>query len=539
MLNSLSAFIGGIFLLLYGQKIFEFSLQRTSQTRLQVIQLWSTKYRWFTFLVSGFLMLSNRSSVVTMRTMISFISTKMISLRQAILLLVVASFGPVVLFQLMAFNLENYALLVVGLGFLLSGLRPSHGEMLMGFGFMCYGAYLAGTGAGLAKGNYFGDFLQNIVLHGNLNSVIGGVLLYFLTKSILVPMGVAMGCVQYGGVYITSALSMLLGAYGASGISVFVSLLGVGKEIESKELAYANMWYKCIGLLVGMALLIPIILVAQELTIMFSDDLFSPSRHLANAYGIFILGMIVLTFPFSKIYERLVERVSVESRPAEKSYNNVLDQLKGIAKDIYATAEEIGKIIAGVNEVLADGSRKNIGKLQKQQKMLSDMTDDIVRNLSAVAQRKKTEEESLIEVQFSGIVGNIGKIANIAGKEFPDTLLNNLEDGETISQEKSEKLLEISDFVAREYNTLLLAFKKNQKNIINNVLAASYEFSSMLEEKRNDFSAEQAEHELSELANDKSLYVSVLGLLERIHGHIQRVANLISRLSGGAEISFE
>jgi Na+/phosphate symporter len=533
----LSTLAGGIVLILYGQRFFEFSLQKTLQIRLQLLHLWFLRYKWFAFLSGGFLALSNKSLSIIIKTLGSLISSKIIGVKHAINLLIGTGFGSALLIQIIAFNIDNYSLLIIAVGFLLSRIKPEHGGPLLGFGFICYGVYIIGIGIGLIKETYFGKIiLEGISTNYGIATMFGAIF-YFLTRSILVPIGAAVGLVN-NGLHVQNGFLLILGGYIGSGMLFSLTCVKMNYNAVIKRLSTAYLCYRFFGWVLGLFFAVPLMLIAKEVTIFFSEDVPSLCRQLANAYTIFIMCIMSTALPFMGIFERFAKKIIYRKGYIKKEYitaYKAVEAKEQITSDVYKLALEIKNIIGNMVFLWADDSRKKIIKVKEQYELIIREKDSIERSFAGISKKMQSEEESLWYVHLTGIVGNLEKIAVVAGKESIEFVLRNGQEKELIPKNRIAVVSDIHALIAEEYNSLLDLLNKGDKGNLNKVLDADYGITMKLQDDHDSYCADQSGKNLSELSSQGALYLDAVDMLKRLHRHIQRIANLISRLPAGKE----
>lgn len=530
----LSISIGGLILLLYGQLGIEYIFQRTTRLRLQLIRLFTTRYKWFTYIIGGFITLSTKSTITTIRTISSFLETDVIKLKNAIDILIGVNIGTILFMQFLAFDMEHYALLIIILGFLLSKIRPTHGEFLIRLGLIFYGVYITGIGIRMADEVYWGRFLIEKVFTNSIINAISGTLLYLLSNSILVPIGVAIELTQQAGIHTVTTFPILLGGYLGSGISIFIYSLKT-EDINLCKIAYGNLLYRFLSWLIGMFLSTPIALLSYKITDAFSDEIVVPVRQLANMYTIFVLGTIILSLPFRGILERFVLWLVQGRAPKEYPIKEMpAEMLKEVKIKVSTLADAVRKIMGDTLNLWENFSYGGIVKLKKEYNSMIQMKDEVVDILNSIPRKGCSEDESLTYITLTGVISNLEKIANITGKEFAD-FANRINRAKEPLMDTNHvyDIIDLYKSIIEEFNVLTNSLREYKKEDINKILALDYEWNIKIQEKREEYIEIQKNKEIVELVHTGSIYLDALGILERIHRHIQRIANLCSRLGGG------
>ncbi|HET8570116.1 MAG TPA: Na/Pi symporter, partial [Candidatus Limnocylindria bacterium] len=164
----LFALLGGTALILYGVRLMGEGLQRAAGARLrQVLAQLSGNRLKGVAIGAGVTALLQSSSATTVM-LVGFASAGLLSLRQAIAVILGADVGTTVTVQLLAFNLLAIAPVVVFAGWVLMGMSkgtPGYvGRAILGFGLLFLGMKLIADGtAPLKQSELFADLLRALV----------------------------------------------------------------------------------------------------------------------------------------------------------------------------------------------------------------------------------------------------------------------------------------------------------------------------------------------------------------------------------------
>src|SRR6266571_1775839 len=141
----LFSILGGTALLLYGVRLVGEGLQRAAGARLRRLLSTLTGNRFKALLVGAGVTALLQSSSATTVMLVGFASAGLLSLRQTIGVILGADIGTTVTVQLLAFNLLDFAPLIVFAGWgmsLAKGTLGYVGRAILGFGFLFLGMKL-------------------------------------------------------------------------------------------------------------------------------------------------------------------------------------------------------------------------------------------------------------------------------------------------------------------------------------------------------------------------------------------------------------
>jgi phosphate:Na+ symporter len=214
---TLLALFGGLALLLYGVQLIGEGLQRAAGGHLRHLVTTMTRSR-LTAVGSGALVTAlTQSSSATTLMLIGFVSAGLVSFRQSLGVILGADIGTTFTVQLLAFNVQQFSLLLIGIGFAIGffgrrGTVKNLGQALLGFGFIFLGMKVMNDGlAPLAAYELTRQVL--VALAGNpfMGLLVGAVLSASMASS-AATIGLMLSVVQQGLLPLDGAIPVVLGA---------------------------------------------------------------------------------------------------------------------------------------------------------------------------------------------------------------------------------------------------------------------------------------------------------------------------------------
>lgn len=214
--------VGSLGLFLFGMKYMSEALQRVAGSGLRGILERFTSNRFKAIVTGTFVTAAVQSSSATTVMVVSFVNAGLLSLSNAIGVIMGSNIGTTLTAWIIAFLGIKYgipSIPIIGLGFILMVLKPKKvkniGEFLLGFGLLFLGlTFLQNTVEGLDLGHNaaFIGFFESIITPGSTSVGIGYILIFILIGTILTMI------VQASSAML--ALSMLLCTQGAIPVDV-------------------------------------------------------------------------------------------------------------------------------------------------------------------------------------------------------------------------------------------------------------------------------------------------------------------------------
>ena len=263
-----------------------------------------------------------QSSSVTTVMLVGFVTANLMSLSQAIGVILGADIGTTITAQIVAFPVKKYALLLVATGFLmtLTGKREDirqYGILVMGLGLIFFGmAVMSGAMKPLRSYQPFIDLMQNV--SNPLVGILVSTAFTALVQSSSATMGIVIVLASQGLISLEGGIALALGAN--IGTCATAGLAALGKPREAVRVAVAHVTFKIAGVLLIVWFIPPfadlvrnISPVSEHLTGMDRLAADTP-RQVANAHTLFNVGIGFLFLPLAGVFARFCEWV-VPDRP--------------------------------------------------------------------------------------------------------------------------------------------------------------------------------------------------------------------------------
>ncbi|HBG16927.1 MAG TPA: sodium:phosphate symporter, partial [Firmicutes bacterium] len=307
--QALIGLVGGLGMFLYGMKMCSDGLQKIAAGKLKQLVKVLTKSPLRGIFVGTLITVGLQSSSATCAIVVSLISAKVMTLAQALGVLLGSAIGSSLTTQLIAFKITDFALVLIFSGaclflFTKRSRRRSLGQILLGFGLIFYGMFVMSSAMAPIKDyplvaamiisleNYpFLAFLVALIVTAILQSSAG-----FLA--------LLMTLAGQGLVGSYAMIPFVLGAHLGGTITGVLSSLGTPGR-ESKRAAWANFGFKLINGLLFLPLYRPL----TTFVLWSSPDL---SRQIANAHTIFSLAMALGFLPFTSSVAKLMQQLIPE-----------------------------------------------------------------------------------------------------------------------------------------------------------------------------------------------------------------------------------
>ena len=291
-------FLGGLGLFLYSIKTMGDGLQQAAGDRLR---FYIDKYTSNPFLgvlvgivVTALIQSSTGVTVIT----VGLVSASLLTLRQAIGIIMGANIGTTVTSFIIGFKLGEYALPLIFLGtmflfFTKNRTANNIGRILFGVGGIFYALNL--ISAGMSPLKDLPQFKEYMVTLGQ-NPVLGvfaGAVITVLIQASSATIGILQGLYAGGFLDLKGSLPVLFGDN--IGTTLTVIIAAAGANISAKRVAATHVTFNVLGTILCLILLGPFTSMIEYFQALLH---LSPEMTIAFSHGAFNVSNTIVQFPF-------------------------------------------------------------------------------------------------------------------------------------------------------------------------------------------------------------------------------------------------
>ncbi|MDY4668476.1 MAG: Na/Pi cotransporter family protein [Oliverpabstia sp.] len=524
--------IGSLGLFLYGLKTMSEGMQQAAGEKMRSILEVFTKNKLVSVLVGTFFTALIQSADGTAVLTMSFVNSGLLELSQSAGLLLGANLGSGVTGQMLSFDPEYLApvLILGGVILTIAGRKKkmavTTGQIFLGFGFLFVG---------------ISGFSRNLMMAGNISLVenifqwianpvlaVGtGFLLGMLFQSELAVMGLL--AVLAGGEWLSlsAGLFMLLGAN--VGCSLSVALIGLGCKKEGKRVAGLQMLMNLAG---GMIWIVLLFFGGQELEEFFLR-VSSGQRNLAlvNANMIMKLVWVVCLMPFTGWLIRGTKKLIPGQDGTEDTFvlkyiggNHAFSPATAVLQAIRET-EEMAKLTAEnlsrSVETIQEPAPEKIRKVNKTEQNINFLHREITSYLVQLKQSTLAIDDVVYVDSLLYMVTDLERIADRC-ERITNSAVKLRDSSVLLTREGEEDLRELAGKVERVLKEALEVFYGNDRQKLPDILATKEEISQSERELQAKYIERIAQDECSLEAG--MIFADIISDLERVAVHGVNIA---------------
>ena len=530
--------LGGLGMFLYGMTVMGEGLQKAAGSKLKKIIEMLTSNVVMGVLVGTVVTGIIQSSSATTVMVVGFVNAGIMTLSQAIGVIMGANIGTTVTAQLVSFSLEDIAPIALGIGIIFYMFTSKEktkqvAEILIGFGLLFTGMeFMKEAVEPLSELASF----RNALLFLSKNPLLGilaGFAITGIVQSSSASMGMLIALASQGLVPITAALPILYGDNIGTCVTSLISSLGASRN--AKRAAVMHLSFNVIGTLLFMLILNkPIVAVVQYL------DPANTARQIANAHTLFNLINVIILLPFSKYIVKLAERlVPVKEEEIELATANTtkyIDErmfetpsiaLGNTVQEVVRMGEKARKSFTYAMEGLITRDSKAIDKAFNYEKTVNTLHKSILDYLLKLSNTNINSDERIKADLLFHVVNDLERISDHAENIAEIDRL--AVDGETkFSDIAKNEINEISDLLLKNINSAIEYIDTKNHDLYDEIEKTEEEVNMLVKQYRDEHMKRLSNGVCT--VDSGILFLDLLTNFERISDHCSNIAEKFNSL---------
>jgi len=433
--------VGGLGLFLFGMKIMSEGLQKVAGDRMRKILAALTNNRFIGTFIGLAVTAIIQSSSATTVMVVGFVNAGLMSLVQAIGVVLGANIGTTITAQLIAFKITKYALPAIGLGVafkIFSRNRKSSyfGEILLGFGMLFFGLAIMKDAFDPIKGSTeFRDFFL-LIGDNHLLGVAIGAVLTMIVQSSTATLGITLALASSGLLTYEASVALILGEN--IGTTITANLAAIGTNLAARRTALAHFLFNFLGV-AYMLVLFPIFLKvvtsitpgdpdfviqtqaqAQALGGGIGDKPFI-ARHVANTHSLFNIINTLIFLPLVGTLAKVTTLI-IRGREEEMEFhlkyidNRVLNTPPIALGQARAETKRMAQLALNTFDetirFVEDQDEKRLAILEKNEDFIDLLQKEITDFLVALSQQSISQSASREIASMMHMVNDLERVGD-------------------------------------------------------------------------------------------------------------------------------
>ena len=384
------ALLGGLALFLYGMQMMSTGLEAAAGNRMKSILEKLTSNRVKGVLVGAAITAVIQSSSATTVMVVGFVNSGLMTLKQAVWVIMGANIGTTITGQLIALDIGAIAPLfaIAGVGaimFIKSEKVHHISSIFAGLGILFMGMDMMGAAMSPLKESE--AFISLMTKFDNpLLGILVGALFTAVIQSSSASVGMLQALASTGMIPLSSAVFVLFGQN--IGTCITAVLASIGMKVNAKRTTVIHLLFN----IIGTVLFTVICLVTPYVTWIEAMTPGDPVAQIANAHTVFNIVTTLLLLPFGTHMANIAVRILPDSKKADDEDL----RLKYIRP--FESSYAIGHSAVAVSQV-----RDEVNRMRDMvAKNISDSFDSLVQ-YDEKLRKKVSEREEYIDFLNKGI----------------------------------------------------------------------------------------------------------------------------------------
>lgn len=483
--------LGGAGLLLYGIEIMKDSLELCTEGRTVKLLELSSKSTLKSIFAGAAVTMINQKSTATTVMVVGLVNAGMMSLVQAVGVIMGANIGTTVTAQILAFRVELLAPCVVGVAAIfwkyVKHKRVQYiAEIFIGCGIMFIGMIFIESAMEPLKmqpkvqGMLL--HLSNINLMGYVYIIIVGFLLTALIRSSSVITGVMIAMSAQGMLTIEAGIPLILGLNIGKCLSAILSSRGASRT--AKRAAVIHLLFNTFGT----CLVILFFRHSMEDAMLFLAPESIP-RQIANAHTFFNLATTILCAPFVNLLVKASNKLVPIKKKEEKHEVSNLDvrmletpsiALAQVNNEIYLMASLAGSIYEKSYCAVQKSSEKIVEWVCQEEENVMRMQKEIEVYLVKLSQKNISDDQHKSLNLLLGVAGDVERISD-ASCTISKLALFKKNNSIHLSQIATEELDDLNSRIMEVVTDMILCIKDGDVDKANVLLSMEIKIKTMEE----------------------------------------------------------
>jgi phosphate:Na+ symporter len=487
-------------LFLAGMDQMSAGLKAAAGDSLRDVMAKLTKNRVMGAVTGAFVTAVLNSSSVTTVLVVGFISAGIMTMAQSVSVIMGANIGSTVTAQIVAFNVTQYALLMVAVGFGMqfigSGEKGKHyGAMVMGLGLVFFGMGVMSEAMNPLRS--YAPFLDLMVKMENpILGILVGALFTGLVQSSAATTGIAIVMASEGLMSLPAGIAL---AFGANiGTCVTAILAAIGKPREAVRAAVAHILFNVVGVLIWVFLIPQLADVVVWLSPAYANlqgterMAAEVPRQIANAHTVFNVANTLLFLGFTTQFARLVTWL-VPDRPVEERViitPKYLDRelltapslaLQRVRLELGRLGEIVHDMLSRLPDAFMSGRYEPLEEIEQMDDQVDVLEGAILGYLAEIRQRPLNEEESQELYALMSATDNLESIGDIIETDLVALGRKKLELGLEASETIRHSFIELHAALVLVVDSAVRAVRDNDQKAAQEVLTMKDEIHRQVE----------------------------------------------------------
>jgi phosphate:Na+ symporter len=504
--------LGGLAIFLYGMEKMSNALKRAAGERMKFFLAKLTGNRIAGVLTGTGVTAIIQSSSVTTVLLVGFISAGLMSLPQAVGVIMGANIGTTVTAQIIAFKVTKAALAMVAAGFMIQFTAKKEsfihqGNMLFGLGLIFLGMNLMSDAMSPLRD--YQPFIDAMVQMDNLLlALLLSAIFTALVQSSSATTGIVIVLAGQGFISLETGIALAMGAN--IGTCVTALLAAIGKGREAVQTAWVHILFNVLGVLIWL----PLISFLGQLSVGISPSYMDLNgiermaaevpRQIANANTLFNVANTLIMLPFVGVFVWVVRKLIPNQTKSAATAREKSIQPKYLSQAFLTTPDialdqaqlelgRVGRRVCNMVNMLpplalhfgVSGEKaetlERLNQIEAIEEEVDSLHAEILSYLGRLRLEPLSDQQSSRQIKLIGITDQLENIADLVVDALVPLAYKAINANIRISPVMRETLDKVQDRVNQALLDCVNSIRRGDDSLAHQVIHARRELNGLLD----------------------------------------------------------
>lgn len=426
-ITDILSLLGGLALFVYGMQMMSNGLEAAAGNKMKSILEKLTSNRIKGVVVGAVITAVIQSSSATTVMVVGFVNSGLMTLRQAVWIIMGANIGTTITGQLIALDIGAiaplFAILGVGAIMFVKSEKVHHiSSIVAGLGILFMGMDMMSSSMEPLQNSE--SFINLMTQFSNpLLGILVGAVFTAVIQSSSASIGILQALAATGMIPLSSAVYVLFGQN--IGTCITAVLASIGTKVNARRTTVIHLMFNILGttLFTIISLVTPYIGFVESLTPN------NPVAQIANAHTIFNIVTTLILLPFGSYMAKAAERILPDSkkeddedlrlkyiRPFDSSYSvgNSAIAVTQVKQEVGRMLEMVSKNIADAFDTLIKYDQKSRKKVEEREEYIDYLNKRISEYIVSLMAGEMNADDSRKINGYYAIISNLERIGDHA-----------------------------------------------------------------------------------------------------------------------------
>ena len=529
-INILLGLFSGLALFLFGMEFMGDGLENAAGSRLKSFFDKAITNPFKGALVGTIVTAIIQSSSATTVMVVGFVNAGLMSLYQAVGVIMGANIGTTITGQLITFKIDDYIPLFIIIGaalilFMKQQNRKEIGKIIFGFGLLFMGlSTMKESMSPIAETTFFQDLI--VALEGNMFlGILVGAIMTAVVQSSSASTAILLSLAATGAINLQVAIPILFGNNIGTCVTALLSSLNANKV--AKKAAFIHLAFNLIGTLI----FLPFINLLSQIVVTIGGDI---DRQIANAHTIFNIVNAALLLPFAGLFVKLAN-LALKDKESETTINRLdprflespaiaFEQAFQESLTMFELAKE--NVTLATN-ALIESDLSQTKKIYENEAEINRLERDLSTFLVSISSHDITEVDTNRIAAMIKIVNDIERIGDHS-KNIAE-LAQEVSTGKlTFTKDALEELKLIYNYTIESIKSSYTSYKTNNREKANDTMIFEENIDRLEELLRDKHIQRLSQNKCN--AHSGAVFLDAISNFERIGAHSINIAEYVLSL---------